>query len=78
MEEQEEPKTADGKIYRPVRGKRKLRKLNDGGQLEVVHVSSYFNTMRLRPTGQVDSKNKKSRRVRTDDILECEGGRLDP
>ena len=65
-----------------MRAKRKLRKINDGGKLEVVHVSAHnssdFDTMRLRPTGQVDSRNKKSRRVRMDDILECEGGRLGP
>ena len=64
MEEQEEPKTAERKTHRPMRVKKKLRKLNDSEQLEVVHVSSDYNTMRLRPTGQVDSRNKKSRRVR--------------
>ena len=55
-----------------------MRKTNDGGKLKVVHVSSDFNTMILRLTGQTESKNKKSRRPRIDDILECEGGRLDP
>ena len=32
----------------------------------------------LRPTRQTESKNKKSRRLRIDDILECEGDSLDP
>ena len=62
-EEQDEPKTAERRIYRPVRAKIKLRKMNDGGKLEVAHVSTHnssdFDTMRLRPTGQVDSRNKK-------------------
>ena len=44
----------------------------------MVHVSSDYSTMRLRPMGQANSRNTKSRRVKTDDILECEGGRLDP
>ena len=76
--DQEEPKTAERKNFRPVRGKRKLRKMNDGVKLEVVHVSSDFSTMMLRPTGQSKSKNKKRGRLRIDGILECEGGRLDP
>ena len=66
--------TAERKILRPARAKRKLRKMNDGGKLEVVHISSEFNTMisMLRPRGQTESKNKKGRRLRIDDILECE------
>ena len=61
---------------------RKLRKLNDGGKLEIVtiktHNSSDFSDMVLRPKGQKRRKSAKGRRVTTDDILECEGGRLDP
>ena len=34
--------------------------------------------MVLRPKGQKRRKNAKGRRVTADDILECEGGRLDP
>ena len=64
-------------LARMQQSKRKLRKMNDGGKLDVVHVSSDFNTMMLRPRGQTESKNKKGRRLRIDDILECEGGRLD-
>ena len=70
--------TIERKTVEPARAKRKLRKTNDAGKLKVVHVSSDFNTMILRLTGQTESKNKKSRRPRIDDILECEGGRLDP
>ena len=52
--------------------------MNDGGKLEVVHVSSDLNTMMLMPMGQTESRNTKSRRLRIDGILECEGGRLGP
>ena len=82
----QQKKRSEKKIYRPVRGKRKLRKMNAGGKLEVVrvgaHNSSDFDTRMLiiRPMGRLESNNKKSRRARTHDILECEGGsyRLDP
>ena len=61
---------------------RKLRKLNDGGKLEIVqvetHNSSDSNSMVLMPKGRKRSKNERGRRARTEDILECEGGRLDP
>ena len=61
---------------------RKLRKLNDGGKLEIVqvktHNSSDYSDMVLRPKGQKRRKNERGRRVTTDDILECEGGRLVP
>ena len=69
---------------------RKSRKLNNGGKLEIVaiktleivaiktHNSSDFSDMVLRPKGQKRRKNAKGSRVTTDDILECEGGRLDP
>ena len=80
--DEEAPTAVEKKIVRPARAKRKLRKLNDGGKLEVVHVSAHnssdFNTMMLRPTGQTKSKNTKSRRPRIAGILECEGGRLAP
>ena len=84
-EEQDEPRTAERKIYRRERT-RKLRKLNDGGKLEVVQAisknsnnSDYdHESMILRPKGRKGSKNERGRRVRTEDILECEGGRLDP
>ena len=60
----------------------KLRKLNDGGTLEIVQVKTHnsldYSDMVLRPKGQKRRKNAKGRRVTTDDILECEGGRLDP
>ena len=73
------------RIYRRQKT-RKLRKLNDGGKLEVVqikpHNSSEFGDMHgdmvLRPKGRKRSKTERGRRVRTEDILECEGGRLDP
>ena len=56
--------------------------MDDGGELEVVHVSAHnspdFDNMILRPMGRLGSKNEQIRRARTDDILECEGGRLDP
>ena len=74
-EEQAEPRTAERMIYRG-RKTRKLRKLNDGGKLEVVqvktHNSSDYNDMVLRPKGRKRSKNERGRRVRTEDILECE------
>ena len=54
-----------------------MRKLNDGGKLEMVQVNAHntsdYEITILRPRGR-----KKSRRARTEDILECEGGRLDP
>ena len=71
------PRAVEKKIVRLTRAKRKLRKMDDGGKLEVVLVSSDFGTMILRPRGQTESKNRKGRRLRIDDILECEGGRLD-
>ena len=81
-EEPDEPKTAERKVYRREREKRKLRKLDDGAKLEIVHVSAHnssdFDNMILRPMGWLRSKNEQSRRARTDAILECEGGRLDP
>ena len=61
---------------------RKLRKLNDGGKLEVVqvktHSTSDFNDMVLRSTGRKRRKSERGRRVTTEYILECEGGRLVP
>ena len=61
---------------------RKLRKMNDGGKLEIVqvktHSSSGYSDMVLRPQGQKRRKTERGRRVTTDDILECEGGRLVP
>ena len=69
------------KIYRGHKT-RKLRKLNDGGKLEIVtiktHNSSDFSDMVLRPKDRKISKNERGRRVPTEDILECEGGRLVP
>ena len=80
-EEQDEPKTAGKKLYRRERT-RKLRKLNDGGKLEIVqvktHNSSDSENIVLRPKGLKRSKNEGGGRVRTVDILECEGVRLDP
>ena len=63
-----------------MRGRRKLRKMNDGGHgnIEVVHSSSDYNSLMLRPRGQKENKNKKSRRLDIEEILECEGGRFDP
>ena len=72
------PSTVERRIVRPVRGRRKLRKMDDGGKLEVVHNSSDFNSLMLRPRGQKENKNKKSRRLDIEEILECEGGRFDP
>ena len=73
----DEPKTVEREIYRRER-KRKLRKLNDGGKLEIVHVSAHnrtdFEPMILRPMGRLRSKNEQSRRARAEGILECEGG----
>ena len=69
------------KIYRRERT-RKLRKLNDAGKLEIVQAknskNSDYENMILRPKGRKRSRNERGRRVRTEDILECEGGRLDP
>ena len=80
-EAEEQPRTVERRIFRRQKT-RKLRKLNDGGKLEIVtiktHNSSDFSDMVLRPKGQKRRKNAKGRRVTTDDILECEGGRLDP
>jgi hypothetical protein len=80
-EEEGHPRTVEQKIYRGHKT-RKLRKLNDGGKLELVqvktHNSSDYSDMVLRPKGQKRRKNANGRRVTTDDILECEGGRLDP
>ena len=73
--EPDEPKTAERKSYRRAR-KRKLRKLNDGGKLEIVHVSAHnssdFENMILRPMGRKRSKDEKSRTARTEGILGCE------
>ena len=80
-EEEDHPMTVERKIYRGHKT-RKLRKLNDGGKLELVQVKTHnsldYSDMVLRPKGQKRRKNAKGRRVTTDDILECEGGRLDP
>ena len=80
-EEEEQPRTVERKIYRGHKT-RKLRKLNDGGKLEIVqiktHNSSDFSDMVLRPKDRKRSKNERGRRVPTEDILECEGGRLVP
>ena len=69
------------RIYRRQKT-RKLRKLNDGGKLEIVkvktHNSSDYSDMVLRPKGRKRSKNERGRRLTIDDILECEGGRLVP
>jgi hypothetical protein len=81
VEEEDHPRTVGRKIYRGHQT-RKLRKLNDGGKLELVQVKTHnsldYSDMVLRPKGQKRRKNAKGRRVATDDILECEGGRLDP
>ena len=81
VEEEDHPRTVERKIYRGHKT-RKLRKLNDGGKLELVQVKTHssldYSDMVLRPKGQKRRKNAKGRRVTTDDILECEGGRLDP
>ena len=80
-EEGDQLRTVERRIYRRQKT-RKLRKLNDGGKLEVVqiktHSSSDFSDMLLRPKGRKRSKNERGRRVTTEDILECEGGRLVP
>ena len=80
-DEEDQPRTVERRIYRRQKT-RKLRKLNNGGKLEIVqvktHNSSDYSDMVLRPKGQKRRKNAKGRRVTTDDILECEGGRLDP
>ena len=60
------------KIYRG----NKTRKLNDGGQVEIVpiriHNSSDFSDMVLRPKDRKRRKNERGRRVPTEDTLECE------
>ena len=80
-EEEDQPKTVERKIYRR-QPKRKLRKLNDGGKLEIVpiktHNSSDFSDMVFRPKDRKRSQNERGRRVPAEDILECEGGRLVP
>ena len=79
--EPDEPRTAERNIYRRGR-KRKLRKLNDGGKLEIVQVSAHnssdFEIMILRPRGRKRSKDEERRRARAEGILECEGGRSGP
>ena len=78
---EEQPGTVERRIYRRHKT-RKLRKMNDGGKLEIVqvktHSSSDYSDMVLRPQGQKRRKSERGRRVTTDDILECEGGRLVP
>ena len=80
-DEEDQPRTVERRIYRRQKT-RKLRKLNDGGKLEIVqvktHNSSDYSDMVLRPKGRKRSKNERGRRVTTDAILECEGGRLVP
>ena len=80
-DEEDQPRTVGRRIYRRQKT-RKLRKLNDGGKLEIVqvktHNSSDYSDMVLRPKGRERSKNERGRRVTTEEILECEGGRLDP
>ena len=80
-EEEDQPRTVERRIYRRQKT-RKLRKLNDGGKLEIVqvkpHSSSDFSNMALRPRDRKRSKNERGMRVPTEDILECEGGRLVP
>ena len=80
-EEEDQPRTVERRVYSRQKT-RKLRKLNDGGKLEVVqvktHSSSGYSDMLLRPKGRKRSKNERGRRVTTEDILECKGGRLDP
>ena len=78
-EEEEQPMTVERRIFRRHKT-RKLRKLNDGGKLEIVtiktHNSSDFSDMVLRPTDRKRSKNERGRGVPTEDIHECEGGSL--
>ena len=80
-EEEDQLRTVERRIYRRQKT-RKLRKLNDGGKLEIVQVKTHntsdFNDMVLRPKGRKRGKNERGRRVTTEDILECEGGRLVP
>ena len=80
-EEEDQPRTVAQRIYRRQKT-RKLRKLNDGGKLEIVqvktHNSSDYSDMVLRPKGRKRSKTERGRGVATDEIVECEGGRLDP
>ena len=79
-DEEDQPRTVERRIYRRQKT-RKLRKLNDGGKLEIVQVkthSSDYSDMILRPQGQKRRKNERGVRVTTDEILECEGGRLVP
>ena len=80
-DEGDQPGTVERRIYRR-HGTRKLRKLNDGGKLEIVqvktHNSSDYSDMVLRPKGRKRSKTERGRGVTTEDIFECEGGRLVP
>ena len=80
-DEEDQPRTVERRIYRRQKT-RKLRKLNNGGKLEMVQVKSHnssdYSDMVLRPKGRKRSKNERGRRVITDGILECEGGRLVP
>ena len=80
-DEEDQLRTVERRIYRRQKT-RKLRKLNDGGKLEIVQVKTHntsdYSDMVLRPKGRKRSKNERGRRVTTDDILECEGGRLVP
>ena len=80
-DEEDQLRTVERRIYRRQKT-RKLRKLNDGGKLEIVqvktHNSSDYSDMVLRPKGRKRSKNERGRRVATEEILECEGGRVDP
>ena len=65
---EEAPRTVERKIVTPVRSRRKLRKMNDGGKLKVVHNgfhnSSDYNLLMLRPMGQKESTENKSRRLK--------------
>ena len=80
-DEEDQLRTVERRIYRRQKT-RKLRKLNDGGKLEIVqvktHNSSDYSDMVLRPKGRKRSKNERGRRVATEDIPGCEGGRLVP
>ena len=67
-EGQAEPRTPGRRIYRGPKT-RKLRKMNDGGKLEIVqaktHNSSDYSDMVLMPKSRKRSKNERGRRVRT-------------
>ena len=80
-EEEAQPRTVERRLFRR-HTTRKLRKLNDGGKLEIVtiktHNSSDFSDMVLRPKARKRSKNERGRRVPAEDTLECEGSRLVP